>query len=80
MLPDKEFYLVMNDSVQVMLLGDSAQDSDGRFPNQELATAAALRAWSVQDGQDLYVVHATRRVAATVSGTAQVVVTPAASV
>lgn len=77
MLPNKEFYLVMNDSAAVMALGDPAQDSDGRFPNQETATAAAARAWSVQDGQNLYVVHAVRTVVSTVAGTAQVTVTPA---
>jgi len=75
MLPNKEFYLVMNDSAAVMALGDPAQDSDARFPNAELATAAAKNAWSVQDGQSLYIVHVTRTVTAIVAGTTQVTTT-----
>jgi hypothetical protein len=76
MLPDKEFYLVMNEAGAMMSLGDPAQDSDGRFPNQESATRAATTAWSVHDGQELYIVHHTRTVVATVSGTTDIVVTP----
>lgn len=76
MLPNKEFYLIMNDSGAVMALGDPAQDGDGRFPNFETAAAAAQNSWTVQDGQELYVVHAVRTVVATVNGKTDVTVTP----
>lgn len=76
MLPNKEFYLVMNEAGSSMALGAPGQDADGRFPNYELAVAAAQGSWSVQDGQDMYIVHAVRTVVATVSGRTDVTVTP----
>jgi len=76
MLPNKEFYLVMNDAGSSMALGAPGQDADGRFPNYELAAAAAQNSWSTQDGQTMYIVHAVRTVVATVSGTTNITVTP----
>lgn len=75
MLPNKEFYLVMNDAGATCMFGDPNQDGDGRFPNRESATAAATANVGM-DGEMLYVVHAVRTVVTTVSGTTQVTVTP----
>jgi hypothetical protein len=77
-LPNQEFYLIMNESRQIMTTGDSTADGEGRFPNRETAEAVATRLCSnsAQSDQDLYIVLVTRTAVACVTSRTVVTVTP----
>lgn len=76
MLANRDWFLVTDETGVGMALGDPHQDANGWFPNGETATAAASTACGNDPSTMLYVVHCSRTVVSTVTGSMQVVVTP----
>lgn len=74
MLQDTEFYLVQDAAGRSMYMGHPAQDSDGRFPNAETATAAACMCGSIGDGETVYVTRHVRTVVKTVARNTEVTI------
>lgn len=76
MLSNSEFWLILTEQGHALATGHPGQDAEGRFPNQEAATAAAVVV-KERTTEDLYVVKATRTVTSIVrSSTVVEVLTP----